>query len=128
MLAPIAPHFSEYIWLELLKKPETIQNALWPKVPDTVPALTAAREYVKVTSSSITSAEGTQIKKLAKGKNVDFDPNKSAYQNHDHCLPRYADFKPQTRRLQSMSPPPSLAGKNPSSKPFAPPSTASPST
>lgn len=77
MLAPIAPHFAEYLWLELLKKPETIQNALWPKVPDTVPALTSAREYVKATSSNITSAEGTQLKKIAKGKNVDFDPNKS---------------------------------------------------
>ncbi|KAF2093238.1 leucyl-tRNA synthetase [Rhizodiscina lignyota] len=76
MLAPIAPHWAEYIWLEVLKKPSTIQNALWPEVPATVPALTAAREYVRTTASNITSAEGMQQKKLAKGKNVDYDPNK----------------------------------------------------
>ncbi|KAF2847128.1 leucyl-tRNA synthetase-like protein [Plenodomus tracheiphilus IPT5] len=76
LLAPIAPHWSEYIWLEVLKKGETIQKALWPKVPATNPSLTAAREFVRTTQTNITSAEGAAMKKLSKGKAANFDPKK----------------------------------------------------
>lgn len=76
LLTPIAPHWAEYIWLEVLKKPETIQNALYPTVATPDASLTAARDYVRTTTSNITSAEGQQVKKLAKGKNVAFDPKK----------------------------------------------------
>ncbi|KUJ13558.1 leucyl-tRNA synthetase-like protein [Mollisia scopiformis] len=76
LLAVIAPHWSEYIWLEVLKKPHTIQNALYPKTPAAVPALTAAREYVRNTSSNITSAEASQQKKKAKGKDIGYDLKK----------------------------------------------------
>jgi leucyl-tRNA synthetase len=72
----ITPHWSEYIWLEVLKKPETIQKALYPEVPAAKPALTAAREYVRNTSSNINSAESTQQKRAAKGKLSTFDPKK----------------------------------------------------
>lgn len=74
LLTPVAPHWAEYVWLEVLKKPETVQNALYPTVSSPEPSLTAAREYVRSTTSNITSAEGQQVKKLAKGKNVTFDP------------------------------------------------------
>ncbi|KAL9089126.1 MAG: hypothetical protein Q9165_005939 [Trypethelium subeluteriae] len=74
MLAPVAPHWAEYIWLEVLKKPTTIQNALFPAVPAPSPSLSAAREYIRTTSSAITSAEGAQQKRLAKGKLATFDP------------------------------------------------------
>ncbi|KAL8335502.1 hypothetical protein RB598_009606 [Gaeumannomyces tritici] len=76
MLLPIAPHWAEYIWLEVLGKKETIQKALWPEVPAADPALTAAREYVKMTSSNVNSAESAQLKKKAKGKEVSFDPKR----------------------------------------------------
>ncbi|KAG8627573.1 hypothetical protein KVT40_005056 [Elsinoe batatas] len=76
MLTVIAPHWSEYIWLELLKKPETIQNARFPSVPATDPALTAARDYVRNTSTLITQAEGQQIKRQQKGKATSYDPKK----------------------------------------------------
>ncbi|KAF2498101.1 leucyl-tRNA synthetase [Lophium mytilinum] len=76
LLTPIAPHFADYIWQEVLKKDETIQNALFPKVQEPIPGLTAAREYVRTTSSNITSAEGAQVKRLAKGKTALFDPKK----------------------------------------------------
>ncbi|KAB5585582.1 hypothetical protein GE09DRAFT_1071167 [Coniochaeta sp. 2T2.1] len=72
----ITPHWSEYIWLEVLNKPETIQKALFPDVPAANPALTAAREYVRNTSSNINSAESTQQKRAAKGKLSTFDPKK----------------------------------------------------
>jgi leucyl-tRNA synthetase len=77
LIAPIAPHWAEHIWLEVLKNPDTIQRAQWPSdVPNPDPALTAAREYVKTTSSNITSAEAQAAKKMAKGKAAAFDPRK----------------------------------------------------
>jgi leucyl-tRNA synthetase len=76
LLAVIAPHWSEYIWLEVLNKPETIQNAHFPEVPPAVASLTTQREYVRATTSNITSVEAAQQKKKAKGKETGFDPKK----------------------------------------------------
>ncbi|KXT13641.1 hypothetical protein AC579_4981 [Pseudocercospora musae] len=76
MITVVAPHWSEHIWLEVLKKPDTVQNALFPKVPDQQPHLTAARDYVRSTQSNITSAEGQQLKKMQKGKQTSYDPKK----------------------------------------------------
>lgn len=76
VLAVIAPHFCEWIWLEILKKPQSIQLAQFPQVPPVDPALSAAREYVRHTSSSINSAESAQLKKKAKGKETVYDPKK----------------------------------------------------
>jgi leucyl-tRNA synthetase len=76
LLAPIAPHWAEYIWLEVLKHDKTIQNTLWPEVPSPNASLTAAREFVRTTQTNITSAEGNAIKKLSKGKAATFDPKK----------------------------------------------------
>lgn len=76
LITPIAPHWADYIWSEVLKSttPPTIQNARWPDVPAPDPSLTAAREYVRATSSAITSAEAAQQKRKEKGKNITFDP------------------------------------------------------
>ncbi|GAB7362555.1 hypothetical protein MBLNU230_g2872t1 [Neophaeotheca triangularis] len=76
MLTVVAPHWSEHIWLEVLKKQETVQNALFPEVEPQKGHLTAAREYVRNTSSSITSAEGAQLKRMQKGKQTNYDPKK----------------------------------------------------
>ena len=76
MVAVIAPHWSEYIWLEVLKKPSTVQNALFPTVPDTDVSLTVARDYVRSTTQSITQAEGAQVRRQAKGKATMYDPKK----------------------------------------------------
>lgn len=76
ILTPIAPHWAEYIWQEVLKEPTSIQFAQFPEVPAANLSLSAAREYVKMTASSINSAEGAQLKKMAKGKQSDFDPKK----------------------------------------------------
>lgn len=58
-------------------QPSTIQNELFPSVPAPSPALSAAREYVRSTSSNITSAEAASQKKKDKGKNIGFDPKKA---------------------------------------------------
>ncbi|RMZ71550.1 hypothetical protein GMOD_00006675 [Pyrenophora seminiperda CCB06] len=76
VLTVIAPHWSEYIWLEVLDKPSTIQNELYPEVPLPKASLTASREYVRATSSNITSAEAAQQKRKAKGKDISYDPKK----------------------------------------------------
>lgn len=76
LLTVVAPHWSEYIWLELLNKPSTIQNELYPEVPLPKAFLTASREYVRATSSNITSAEAAQQKKKAKGKDIGYDLKK----------------------------------------------------
>jgi leucyl-tRNA synthetase len=76
VLNVVTPHWSEYIWLEVLKKPTSIQTALFPKMPAANPALTAAREYVRTTSSNVNSAESAQQKKMAKGRQGAFDPKK----------------------------------------------------
>lgn len=77
IISPIAPHWADYIYQEVLHKPSTIQNALWPNVPAPNPGLTATRQYVRATSSAITSAEAAQQKKKDKGKATSFDPKKA---------------------------------------------------
>ncbi|WPH04102.1 leucine--trna ligase, cytoplasmic [Acrodontium crateriforme] len=76
MVTVVAPHWAEHIWLEVLKKPTTVQNARFPSAPAQNPSLTAARDYVRGTSSNITSAEGAQLKKMQKGKQTSYDPKK----------------------------------------------------
>ncbi|MDI1492777.1 MAG: cytosolic leucyl tRNA synthetase [Ramalina farinacea] len=75
VLTPIAPHWCDHIWQSVLRHGTTIQNALWPTAtPLPNPSLSAAREYVRATSSSITSAEAAQQKRQAKGKTTSFNP------------------------------------------------------
>lgn len=74
LLAVIAPHWSEYVWTEVLKKETTIHDARFPQLPAVDAGLSAKREYVRNTASNINSAEGQQLKKKAKGKEVSFDP------------------------------------------------------
>jgi leucyl-tRNA synthetase len=76
LMAVIAPHWAEHIWLEVLKKDSTIHNATFPKVAAVDKSLSAKRDYVRNTASSINAAESIQLKKKAKGKELSFDPKK----------------------------------------------------
>lgn len=76
VLVVIAPHWSEWIWQNILKKSQSIQLAQWPEVPAENVGLSAARDYVRQTSSNINSAEAAQLKKRAKGKETAYDPKK----------------------------------------------------
>ena len=87
------------MWLEVLHKPSSIQLARWPTdVPHADSSLTAARDYVKTTSSNITSAEAQAAKKMAKGKSAAFDPRKPkritifAAKNFPAWQDRYVDL------------------------------------
>lgn len=77
LLTPIAPHWSDSVWQEILHKDSSIQLAQYPMVSTPDPALVAAIEYVKSTGSSVTQAEAGQVKKLQKGKQASFDPAKA---------------------------------------------------
>lgn len=92
LLAVITPHWSDYIWQEVLKKvctstpnpnekrltitsqPTTIQTIPFPTVPSQTPSLTATSNYVRQTSSNIGAAEGANLKKMQKQKTVSYDP------------------------------------------------------
>ncbi|CAG8158148.1 unnamed protein product [Penicillium salamii] len=76
ILSPIIPHWAEYIWLEVLKKPESIHHAQFPVVSEPSSELTAAQNYVRGTASNIMSSEANFAKKLSKGKAAGFDPRK----------------------------------------------------
>ncbi|KAF1950145.1 hypothetical protein CC80DRAFT_554605 [Byssothecium circinans] len=68
LITPIAPHWTESIWLEVLQKPTTIQNARCPDLGSVNPRFTATQAYIRSTKSSITSAESAQQRRLAKGQ------------------------------------------------------------
>jgi len=77
LITPIAPHWSEYIWREVLKKSGSVQDAAFakPSCPED-PVIAAAQAYVKSLSDAVHQAESLQVKKKAKGKQVVFDPKK----------------------------------------------------
>jgi leucyl-tRNA synthetase len=76
LLAPIAPHWSDSVWQEILKQKSSVTLERFPDVKSGQPALTAINDYIRSTSSAILAAEGAQQKKLAKGKTIAFDPKK----------------------------------------------------
>ncbi|PFH55407.1 hypothetical protein XA68_18377 [Ophiocordyceps unilateralis] len=76
LLAVIAPHWSEYVWCEVLKKSTSIQEARFPEVAAVDAGLSAKRDYVRTTASNVHSVEALQAKKKAKGKEVTLDPRR----------------------------------------------------
>jgi len=77
LIAPIAPHWSDHLWREVLKKDGSVQDAAFAKpscAEDSVVA--AAQAYVKSLSDAVHQAESLQLKKKAKGKQSAFDPKK----------------------------------------------------
>jgi leucyl-tRNA synthetase len=73
LVLPIAPHFSEHIWLSVLKETKSIQLALWPTPaePVNIPILESGA-YIRKTVKAIRDAETNLAKKKApKGKDKD---------------------------------------------------------
>lgn len=68
LLAPIAPHFAEYIWREVLGNKTTVQTVNFPRATKKVESsIGEALEYVRFLSRSIRETEGALLKKK-KGK------------------------------------------------------------
>lgn len=81
LLAPIAPHFSDYIWTEVLQKEGSVHNAKFPEAAEPInKEMLTALSYVRNLSRTIREAEGAAIKKQKKGKkgaaSAEFDPKK----------------------------------------------------
>lgn len=77
LLAPIAPHFSEYIYREVLGKQGSVQSARFPRATKPVDqAALSALEYVRSLQRSIREAEGQALKKKKGGKAQGIDASK----------------------------------------------------
>ncbi|KAI0435617.1 leucyl-tRNA synthetase [Xylaria telfairii] len=89
LLAPIAPHWCEYVWTEVLGHKHSIQVARWPNdCPRPNRALQATADYQQATSSAVTAAFGQLVKRLLKSS------KKSASSGHPTAFdPRSAPFR-----------------------------------
>ncbi|KAF5392068.1 hypothetical protein D9757_003334 [Collybiopsis confluens] len=82
LAAPIAPHFSEHVYLSILRKPTSIQLARWPTPPTVDRTLIEVGQYMRGTVKMIRDAETSLLKMLnknkGKGRGVTalFDPKK----------------------------------------------------
>ena len=79
LISPIAPHFAEHIWREILQHPISIQRARWPTPsrPVDTPTIDAGA-YMRTLVKSVRDAELTLLKKLGKSKGgpPPFNPKK----------------------------------------------------
>lgn len=74
LLAPVASHWCEHVWIEVLGNSGSIHNATFPHPAPEDKKLTGTLAYIRKITSAVTSAQSTQQKKIAKGKTVTFDP------------------------------------------------------
>jgi len=80
LASPIAPHFAEHVWRDILHHPTSIQRALWPTParPVDLPTIDAG-VYMRSLVKTVRDAEATLLKKLGKAKGANppaFDPKK----------------------------------------------------
>ncbi|KAJ3139412.1 cytosolic leucyl tRNA synthetase [Physocladia obscura] len=67
VMAPIIPHWSEYLWSTCLKKPNSIQTALWPNHPVPVDhSILKAVQYIRDLIYRTRAAEDVAARKKAK--------------------------------------------------------------
>ena len=77
LITPIAPHFAEHIWSELLKETDTVQRALWPEPTQPMDrAILESGQYMRGTLKAMRDSEAAMLKKLSKAKNAPYDPKK----------------------------------------------------
>lgn len=77
LILPIAPHFSEYVWTEVLRHDDSIQNARFPRPKAALNVeLLGAVVYIRDLSRAIREAEGQLFRKTKKGKAPSIDPKK----------------------------------------------------
>lgn len=78
LVQPIIPHFSEFLWRDILQERGSVQQALWPEVQGEVKDdILKQLEYMRGVIGSMRSGEAQLAKKKSKGKTVPYDPSKS---------------------------------------------------
>ncbi|KAF2789122.1 leucyl-tRNA synthetase [Melanomma pulvis-pyrius CBS 109.77] len=68
VMAPIIPHWADFVWSEVLKKSTSIQTESWPSLPEQSLALTNTLAYIRTVCSNINSINALQKKRMAKGR------------------------------------------------------------
>ncbi|CAH7680995.1 hypothetical protein PPACK8108_LOCUS13531 [Phakopsora pachyrhizi] len=83
LIAPVAPHFAEHVWSNVLNQPGSVQNARFPEPDQPVDeSMIDAADYVKETVKKIRTTEINLGKRKAKakpglaGSQISFDPTK----------------------------------------------------
>ncbi|WFD32159.1 leucine--tRNA ligase [Malassezia sp. CBS 17886] len=67
LIAPIAPHFAEHVWMGILGNPTSVHNTRFPTPSAEDAALSAAAAYVRGTIKAIRDAEIAVTRKKVKG-------------------------------------------------------------
>lgn len=79
LLAPVAPHFAEYLFREVLGNKGSVQTAKFPRASKPISkSLTDSLQYVRDLARSIREAEANVLKKKKGGKPSDVDVTKPA--------------------------------------------------
>lgn len=79
MLAPVAPHFAEYIYKEVLGNSGSVQTTRFPRASKPVSkSISDSLEYVRDLARSIRESEANVLKKKKGGKPSDVDVTKPA--------------------------------------------------
>lgn len=75
---PFIPHFSEFLWMDILEESKSVQTALWPEPEaEADEAVLNKLDYMRGVLSAMRSAEASIAKKKGKGKATGtFDPAK----------------------------------------------------
>ena len=69
IMSPIIPHFSEFVWRDLLKKQGSVLHARWPKAGPVDETLGASKEYFERTTRDIRLSLQAELKpKVKKGQ------------------------------------------------------------
>ncbi len=78
LVVPIAPHFSEHLWLVILGETRSVHLAQWPTPSEPVDiAVLESGAYIRKTVKAIRDAEASLSKKKGKGKETKtYDPTK----------------------------------------------------
>ena len=77
LLTPVAPHFAEYIYREVLGKNGSVQNAKFPRATKPLSkSVSDSLSYVRDLSRSIREAEANVLKKKKGGKPSEVDKTK----------------------------------------------------
>ena len=76
LIAPFTPHYSEYIWRNILGEISSIQTAPWPKTSPVEPKALAQLEYMRGVIDNMRSAEAALLKRSKKGQQGAYDPSK----------------------------------------------------
>ncbi|KAG4300705.1 hypothetical protein PCANB_002964 [Pneumocystis canis] len=78
LVLPFIPHFSEYIWSDILKNKSSIHHVCFPIISKPIDnSISSGLTYLRSITRIIREEERQQLKKQKKGRSVLFDPKKS---------------------------------------------------